>query len=124
MPGRWMHAQAANSGITHINRTLAAPLVIAVLECTATGCIWRLPTATLFAWMRARDNAIDTNVLYKFAVNEKVAFVPSSVFDFTGEDCFGMRLNFTRNSPEVLCEGVRRLERAVQKYTLGTLDPG
>jgi 2-aminoadipate transaminase len=85
---------------------------------------WEIPVGGMFVWMRARGNAINTNELYRFAVNEKVAFVPSSVFDFTGEDCFGMRVNFTRNSPEVLCEGVRRLERAVQKYLLGTLDPG
>jgi 2-aminoadipate transaminase len=49
----------------------------------------------------------------KFAVEEKVAFVPSSVFDFTGDDRFAVRANFTRSSPEAIREGVRRLERAV-----------
>ena len=48
-----------------------------------------------------------------YFVDEKVAFVPSSVFDFTGEDCYGMRINFTRNSPELLREGIERLERAI-----------
>jgi 2-aminoadipate transaminase len=64
---------------------------------------WDIPVGGMFIWMRARDNAIDTNELYHFAVAEKVAFVPSSVFDFAGEDRFGMRVNFTRNSPEILC---------------------
>jgi 2-aminoadipate transaminase len=66
--------------------------------------------------MQARNKAIDTNVLYRYAVEEKVAFVPGSVFDFTGEDRFSMRVNFTRSAPEVLAEGVRRLERAVNRY--------
>lgn len=70
----------------------------------------------MFVWMRSKDRAIDTDELYKFAVEEKVAFVPSSVFDFTGEDRFAMRVNFTRSSPEVIREGVRRLGRAIDTY--------
>jgi 2-aminoadipate transaminase len=77
---------------------------------------WEVPVGGMFVWMRAKGNAIDTNELYRFALEEKVAFVPSSVFDFTGEDCFGMRVNFTRNPPEVIREGVQRLERAVRRY--------
>jgi 2-aminoadipate transaminase len=77
---------------------------------------WETPAGGMFVWMRARDGAIDTDELYRFAVEEKVAFVPSSVFDFTGENRFAMRLNFTRNAPDVLAEGVRRLERAIVHY--------
>jgi 2-aminoadipate transaminase len=77
---------------------------------------WEIPVGGMFVWMRAKANAIDTSSLYHFAVEEKVAFVPSSVFDFAGEDCFGMRVNFTRNPPHVLREGVERLERAIRKY--------
>jgi 2-aminoadipate transaminase len=77
---------------------------------------WEIPVGGMFVWMRAKGNAIDTNDLYRFALEEKVAFVPSSVFDFTGEDCFGMRLNFTRNPPNLLREGIERLERAIHKY--------
>jgi 2-aminoadipate transaminase len=77
---------------------------------------WEVPVGGMFVWMRAKGSAIDTNVLYRFALEEKVAFVPSSVFDFTGEDCFGMRVNFTRNPPGVIREGVERLERAIRRY--------
>ena len=77
---------------------------------------WEVPPGGMFAWMRSKDRAIDTDELYKFAVEEKVAFVPSSVFDFTGEDRFAMRVNFTRSSPEVIREGVRRLGRAIDTY--------
>jgi 2-aminoadipate transaminase len=77
---------------------------------------WEVPVGGMFVWMRARNQAIDTDELYRFAVEEKVAFVPSSVFDFTGQDRFAMRVNFTRSSPEVIIEGVRRLERAIANY--------
>jgi len=40
----------------------------------------------MFVWMRSRDGAIDTDQLYKFAVEEKVAFVPFSVFDLDSRD--------------------------------------
>jgi 2-aminoadipate transaminase len=77
---------------------------------------WDVPAGGMFVWMRAKDRAIDTDELYKFAVEEKVAFVPSSVFDFTGQDRFAMRVNFTRSAPEVIREGVQRLSRAVATY--------
>jgi 2-aminoadipate transaminase len=84
---------------------------------------WDTPVGGMFVWMRAKGQAIDTDELYKFAVEEKVAFVPSSVFDFTGGDRFAMRVNFTRSSPEVICEGVRRLERAIVNYISARQQP-
>jgi 2-aminoadipate transaminase len=77
---------------------------------------WEVPVGGMFVWMRSKHNAIDTDDLYPFALEENVAFVPSSVFDFAGKDCFGMRLNFTRNPPVLLREGVGRLEKAIQRY--------
>ena len=77
---------------------------------------WTMPAGGMFVWLRARHDAIDTNDLYRFAVDEKIAFVPGSVFDFTGQDRFTMRLNFTRSAPEVIREGIARLERAVHRY--------
>jgi 2-aminoadipate transaminase len=77
---------------------------------------WEVPVGGMFVWMRNRDRTIDTDRLYDFAVEQKVAFVPSSVFDFTGEDRFAMRVNFTRSAPEVIREGVRRIERAIGNY--------
>jgi 2-aminoadipate transaminase len=70
----------------------------------------------MFVWAKARSPDIDTNVLYSFALQEKVAFVPSSVFDPDGGLTNAMRLNFTRNPPDKLAEGIRRLRRAVERY--------
>lgn len=77
---------------------------------------WEIPPGGMFVWMKARSPEIDTNALYAFALEEKVAFVPSSVFDPDGGLTDAMRVNFTRSSPEVIVEGVRRLERAVRRY--------
>lgn len=78
--------------------------------------VWEKPVGGMFVWLRAREPDVDTDELYKFAIEEKVAFVPSSVFDFDGSDRSGLRLNFTRSSPETIVEGIRRLERAVEAY--------
>ena len=77
---------------------------------------WEIPAGGMFVWMRAKDPRIDTNELYQFALEAKVAFVPGSVFDPDGNDCSAMRVNFTRSAPEVIAEGVRRLERAIKRY--------
>lgn len=77
---------------------------------------WQVPSGGMFVWMRSKNDAIDTDELYKFALEEEVAFVPSSVFDFTGADRFAMRVNFTRSNPETIREGVRRLGRAIEAY--------
>jgi 2-aminoadipate transaminase len=76
---------------------------------------WEVPPGGMFVWMRAKDAAIDTDALYAHALAENVAFVPSSVFDPSGVLKSAMRVNFTRSPPEVLVEGVRRLERAVRR---------
>ncbi|WP_332683339.1 aminotransferase-like domain-containing protein [Bosea sp. (in: a-proteobacteria)] len=76
---------------------------------------WEVPPGGMFVWMRARTPEIDTDALYAHALQEKVAFVPSSVFDPEGALKSAMRVNFTRSAPEVLTEGVRRLAQAVRR---------
>jgi len=77
---------------------------------------WEVPPGGMFVWARAKSPDIDTNALYSFALKEKVAFVPSSVFDPDGALTNALRLNFTRNPPDKLAEGIRRLCRAVERY--------
>jgi 2-aminoadipate transaminase len=77
---------------------------------------WERPTGGMFVWMRRRAPSIDTDALYRFALEEKVAFVPGSVFDPAGKLKSAMRVNFTRNPPGVLQEGVARLATATRRY--------
>lgn len=77
---------------------------------------WEVPPGGMFVWLRARTPAIDTDLLYADALAEKIAFVPSSVFDSEGKLRSALRLNFTRSPPDRLTEGVLRLARAVRRH--------
>jgi 2-aminoadipate transaminase len=77
---------------------------------------WEVPPGGMFAWMTARDPNLNTDHLYSYALAEKVAFVPGSVFDPTGKMQTAMRVNFTRNTPEKLQTGVVRLAEATRRY--------
>lgn len=73
---------------------------------------WDVPVGGMFVWAIARDPALNSDLLLEAAMQEKVCITPGSVFDPTGADRRGIRINFTLNPPEVLAEGVRRLARA------------
>lgn len=75
---------------------------------------WVKPAGGMFVWLRARKPGLDTTALYQSALREKVAFVPSVVFDPAGQLNNALRLNFTRPAPEQIHEGIKRLARAVQ----------
>lgn len=110
----------------HVPKTIAAyrdrrdALMAAAARHLGDCFEWDRPPGGMFAWFRAKSEGglqtIDTNRLYRYALNEKVAYVPSSVFDFDGKLTSAMRINFTRSAPEVIDEGVRRLHKAVERY--------
>ncbi|MEO0910860.1 MAG: PLP-dependent aminotransferase family protein, partial [Pseudomonadota bacterium] len=58
---------------------------------------------------------INTDRLFKIAIEEKVCISPSSVFDAHGKYNQGIRTNFTLNNEENLTEAVRRLAKATQR---------
>jgi 2-aminoadipate transaminase len=78
------------------------------------------PAGGMFFWLEARDPAFSTDALYAYALEERVAFVPSSIYDPTGALTSSMRLNFTRNDPQVMAEGVARMARAIHRYLADT----
>ncbi len=112
-----------DSGIEapQVARTIAAyrPRRDALCAAAATSLgewfTWDVPPGGMFVWLRATHPGIDTDRLYHAALSEGVAFVPSSVFDPEGGLRDAMRLNFSRNPPDILAEGVRRLARAVRR---------
>ena len=74
------------------------------------------PSGGMFIWLEARDPGFSTDALYPYALEERVAFVPSSIYDPDRRLSTAMRLNFTRNAPDVMAEGVARLSRAIRRY--------
>ncbi len=77
---------------------------------------WTRPQGGLFLWARLPDY-MNTQELLKFAIEEKVAFVPGYAFYPGGADghCC-MRLNFSNARPEMIEEGIKRLGRAIRRY--------
>ena len=73
------------------------------------------PRGGLFAWLRLPDN-LSCNKLFSFAVEEGVSFSPGTFFfpdSSSGEDC--MRLNFSKQTPENIQEGMMRLRKAIDR---------
>lgn len=114
----------------HVEKTVAAyrerrdALMQAAARHLSQWFDWETPPGGMFAWLNAKSQAgrslIDTDRLYHYALKEKVAFVPSSVFDFEGRLNSAMRLNFTRSSPEAIGAGIARLRLAVERYLVET----
>ncbi len=82
------------------------------------GVTWTVPQGGLFLWATLPDG-MDTEPLFKRAIEEKVAFVPGYVFyaPEIGKEPLrnSMRLNFSNAKPEQIEEGIKRLGRAIEK---------
>lgn len=75
---------------------------------------WTKPQGGMFVWAKVPEY-IDTDVLFKEAIQEKVAYVIGSAFYPYGEDKCHMRLNFSLNTPEKIEEGIKRLGNLIKK---------
>ena len=84
---------------------------------------WEVPSGGMFVWATARDDALNTDRLLQTALDHGVCITPGSVFDPAGQDRRSIRINFTRNPPDRLEEGTRRLARAIEA-TLQSPDAG
>lgn len=78
------------------------------------GVAWTKPVGGLFLWVRAPEH-VNTMDLLQTAVEEKVAYVPGTVFYPDGSGLNTMRLNFSNATPEKIREGIKRLGRVLEK---------
>jgi 2-aminoadipate transaminase len=78
------------------------------------GVTWTKPVGGLFLWVRTPEH-VKTMDLLETAVENKVAYVPGTVFypDGSGENT--MRLNFSNATPDKIREGIKRLGRVLEK---------
>lgn len=78
---------------------------------------WTRPAGGLFLWVTL-PHGMDTEKLFKAAVEQNVAFVPGDCFYAPNGDqdeaMRHMRLNFSAAPPEQIREGIRRLSVAVK----------
>jgi len=100
--------------IVALYRSRRDALCAALAEHLADTFQWEIPSGGMFVWATARDPKFDTDLLLKRAMEVGVCISPSSVFDAIGANRRAIRINFTRNEPEKLAEGVKRLASAVK----------
>jgi 2-aminoadipate transaminase len=78
------------------------------------GVTWTKPVGGLFLWVRTPES-LNTMDLLETAVEEKVAYVPGTVFYPDGSGLNTMRLNFSNATPDKIREGIKRLGRVLEK---------
>jgi len=76
------------------------------------GVSWTHPQGGLFLWVTIPPQ-VDTQDVFKLAVERKVAIVPGQSFHPCGGGCNTMRLNFSNATPERIREGIARLGGAL-----------
>jgi 2-aminoadipate transaminase len=72
------------------------------------GVCWTRPQGGLFLWVTL-PVGVDTQDVFRVAVERKVAFVPGRSFHPCGGGSNTMRLNFSNATPERIREGIMRL---------------
>ena len=78
------------------------------------GVHWTHPKGGLFLWGTLPEG-MDANVIFKSAVESRVAFVPGTSFHPLGGGENTMRLNFSNSKPEMIEEGIKRLAEVIKK---------
>jgi 2-aminoadipate transaminase len=75
---------------------------------------WTHPQGGLFLWVTL-PSGLDSALLLKEALAQKVAFVPGGPFFPAGGGAGTMRLNFSYSRPEVIEEGIARLGEVLRQ---------
>jgi 2-aminoadipate transaminase len=89
-------------------------MIKALEETMPEGVQWTHPKGGLFLWATL-PKSIDTSVIFKDAVEAKVAFVPGASFHPLGGGENTMRLNFSNSKPEMIQEGIKRLAKVIKE---------
>jgi len=83
-------------------------MIAALEKYFPTDASWTNPQGGLFVWAKAPE-CIDTNAMFREAIEAKVAYVVGIAFYPNRNDNCHMRLNFSAVDPEHITEGIHRL---------------
>ena len=83
-------------------------MIAALEKYFPTNTSWTNPQGGLFVWAKAPE-CIDTNAMFREAIEAKVAYVVGIAFYPNRNDNCHMRLNFSAVDPEHITEGIHRL---------------
>ena len=79
------------------------------------GISYTRPGGGLFIWCDL-GHGLDTLLLSKEAIAEKVVYVPGNTFMVNmDEKCTALRLNYSSSTDEKIVEGIRRLGKVFNK---------
>ena len=76
------------------------------------GTRWTRPDGGMFVWAELPPG-LSADVLFPLALEKRVAFVPGTSFFAAEARHEFMRLNFSNRPPELLEEGMRRLDAVI-----------
>jgi 2-aminoadipate transaminase len=89
-------------------------VMVGALEGAALpGVTWVKPAGGMFVWVTLAEG-MDAERLLPLAVEEGVAYVAGSPFFVDGSGANTLRLNFSKEDPDKLRDGIARLARAVR----------
>ena len=89
-------------------------ILVQALEAEALpGVRWTTPKGGLFLWVTLPEH-LDAEKLLPVAVEQGVAYVAGGPFFVDGSGANTLRLNYSKEDPDRLREGVRRLGRAIR----------
>ena len=83
------------------------------------GVKWTIPKGGMFIWITLPQR-INTSILFRKALNKKVAYVVGDAFFPEGGNYNSMRLNFSYSDDEVIKEGIRRLAEVIKEELKAT----
>jgi len=78
------------------------------------GVSWTKPEGGLFLFMYL-PKGMDSTKLFERAIKNNVAFVTGDVFHCDGSGKNTLRINFSYSSKDQICEGVKRLAKAIRE---------
>jgi 2-aminoadipate transaminase len=110
------NSQWMNSHIKIIRSTYKErrdTMLTALAKYMPEGVQWTHPKGGLFLWVTLPEG-MDANIIFKSAVESKVAFVPGESFHPLGGGENTMRLNFSNSKPEMIDEGIKRLAKVIK----------
>jgi 2-aminoadipate transaminase len=109
--GPWMKTHIQRIRETYKERRDV--MLNALGEYMPEGVNWTHPKGGLFLWATTPEG-LDTQTIFKTAVEQKVAFVPGNSFHPLGGGQNTMRLNFSCMKPDLIDEGIKRLAEVIK----------
>ena len=109
--GPWMKTHIQSIRETYKERRDV--MLKALEEYMPEGVNWTHPKGGLFLWATTPEG-LDTQTIFKPAIEQKVAFVPGNSFHPLGGGQNTMRLNFSCMKPDLINEGIKRLAEVIK----------